>query len=303
MLKMKNTLINKLIQKIYFCCGLIIIIFIFYNLIFKYFFYNVFNYIYVILMLVISLIIQISYLGRFIKFLNIENIYQRINNIIDIIYWKPLNTIYDFVKNIKGSGDFLYRISKLFVSFCIFLDNKAIPILCFSCYLIPKLLLLFMLTFTIFFYKINTIYFFVIMSFIFIFVRFISLFSFILNDFAVQNKKALKSFLIITTKRKNRIQYELNMLNVKNPSKEKLTLYAERYSVFNSTEIFISSFKYYKTYKIDSKILPYTFSLFFICLLKLLTVFFHIYVANYYFFIIFVSSVILEKSNMKKQKT
>lgn len=253
-------------------------------------------------MLTLSCITQTSYLFRYVKFLKLDRLNQKLNQIINITYWKPLNTVYDSLKNIKGSGDFLFLISKTFVHFCIFLGNKAIPLLCYTCYLIPKILILFMLTFTIFFTKINTIYFYIFMSLIFIFVRFINLFIYILNDFSLQNRKIIEPYLIID-KKKTTIKYELNLLKVKNPTKEKLNLYVERYSTFSSTEIFTSSFNYYKTYIIDAKIMPYTFSIFFICLLKLLMISLQIKITNIYFLFLFLLVLILETFNKKKTKT
>lgn len=112
-------------------------------------------------MLIISVIIQISYLLRFTTFLELKKIYKIINNIIDSIYWKPLNIIYDFLKSIEGSGDLLFYIARKFVHFCIFLGNSAIPFLCYSCFLIPYIVMLVMLTFTLFFYKFDTTFYYI----------------------------------------------------------------------------------------------------------------------------------------------
>lgn len=112
----------------------------------------------------------------------------------------------------------------------------------------------------------------------------------------------MKNYLIITITNKNLTKDELNKLSVKNPSEEKLKLYAARYSLFTSTENFTSYFIYYKK-KINAKIMPYTFSLFFICLSKILVIILSYDIPDYYFLFLFVFIIIIENLNINKTQT
>lgn len=292
-----NKIINKSIKYLTITLGVSIITFIIYNLFLKYFFISPIIFYYFRYLVLVSLLIQILTLLRNMKLKLFKDLKEIFFKIFDIIYWKPLNSIYDLVKATPGIGDLLYFTSKLFLKISAALGKNSTII--FSCffYLIPNIIISYFCVNIIFFTKEIPNYIFLLLPLSFIILRLINLIMYILHDFAEQNKKALEPYLIITIIDKKTAKYELNLNTVKKISQEKLKLYAERYVTFSHTLIFIDLFLNYRDKVIKPLIRPFLMAIGFVFTLYLTCKLFFFPYTKFMLIICFFIVLILELFN------
>lgn len=101
-------IINKIIKYLTIMFGLLIIIYIFYNLFLRYMFPLNINFSYLRYLILLSFILQLITLCRNININFITTLTKIKLKFIENFYWKPLNSIFDLIKKIPGNGDFFY---------------------------------------------------------------------------------------------------------------------------------------------------------------------------------------------------
>lgn len=250
-------IINKIIKYLTIMFGLLIIIYIFYNLFLRYMFPLNINFSYLRYLILLSFILQLITLCRNININFITTLTKIKLKFIENFYWKPLNSIFDLIKKIPGNGDFFYSTSKIFIRLGNIGGKNSMLISCVVLYLIPNILIIYIFFTIIFMTKKVPLYFLILLPLSFIVLRLTKLLIYILNDFAEQNKKAIEPYIIITKLSPTRTKYELNLDRVKKPSKEKIELYAERYKTFCDTLMFTQSFLNYKNKRMNPIITPF----------------------------------------------
>lgn len=227
---------------------------------------------------------QVIYILRYSEnkiFKYLKNLFEKIKK---TFYLDPLNNLFEHVfKPLPYIGDILLFFCNGVVYFYKFLGFYSISLSCVLFFIIPNLLLSFIIFFNVFLH--TKIY--IILILTILYSRFCQLLFFILLDFCALNKKTLKKYLIIREV-DSKILFDFTS-NTENQTQEKLTLYAKRYMLFQETQRYLLSTtlyyeKYYKGF-----VSSLLFTIIFLCSIKFIFKDYIIYDHIYFiiFFIIF----------------
>jgi hypothetical protein len=243
-----------------------------------------------------TFVMQIIYLLRYTKISFIKSLLFINNKFVQVIYKKPLLFFYEnILKNIPGIGDLLLLFCNIFFKLYTKIGTYAIIINCIVFFIVPNILLSFLILINVFFsLQIIPIYFIIL----FLFIRIMTTIYFILCDFCLQNKAEQEIYLIVKKTKDNKYIYDLNRETVKNPTQEKLNLYSSRHFLFTKTYSFLQSTLDYKNNIIKPWLEPLLLSVFLTSNLKVICKLFEINTGNFIFIAFFLFIFIKEKYNI-----